>query len=175
MNKLHIIEVNSYLAAINESEVKTNLCIRYIDNIPYLMQYDKSLTTEQYNIVGHYPLNKSNIWRGIPLLPKTEFSCFINEDYADMFYTLLKQTYPDFDDWVQAKEYLKFKSENNTYSEKDVKRAFDMNIGNRENDFEQFKYNLKRYIYPKWFVTDNSTTTNDLNQVVLVGEYVYKT
>ena len=113
MNKLHIIEVNSYLAAINESEVKTNLCIRYIDNIPYLMQYDKSLTTEQYNIVGHYPLNKSNIWRGIPLLPKTEFSCFINEDYADMFYTLLKQTYSDFDDWVQAKEYLKFKSENN--------------------------------------------------------------
>ena len=112
MNKLHIIEVNSYLAAINESEVKTNLCIRYIDNIHYLMQYDKSLTTEQYNIVGHYALNKSNIWRGIPLLPKTEFSCFINEDYADMFYTLLKQTYPDFDDCVQAKEYLKFKSEN---------------------------------------------------------------
>jgi hypothetical protein len=39
--------------------------------------------------------------------------------------------------------------------------------------FEQFKHNLKEYIYPKWFETNNNTTENDLNQVVLIGNYVY--
>lgn len=39
--------------------------------------------------------------------------------------------------------------------------------------FEQFKHNLKKYVYPKWFETDNNTTENDLNQVVLIENYIY--
>lgn len=62
-------------------------------------------------VIAHLPLNNSLIHKGVPLLPPFED---VKYDFAEMFYNLLKATYPDFDEWVEAKEYKKAKDNHNT-------------------------------------------------------------
>ena len=69
-----------------------------------------------FKIIAHLPLNNSPVLEGVDLLPP------LNEpiDFAEMFYGILKATYPEFDDWVEAVEYKKHKATTKVYSEEDI-------------------------------------------------------
>lgn len=70
-------------------------------------------------IIAHLPLNNSPVLEGVPLLPPLEDD--VKYDFAEMFYGILKATYPDFDEWVEAKEYNKAK-EKYKYTEDDYSK-----------------------------------------------------
>lgn len=39
-----------FLIAIDDAPIETDICLRYVDDIPYIMKYDKGIETKQYNI-----------------------------------------------------------------------------------------------------------------------------
>jgi hypothetical protein len=53
-------------------------------------------------------------------LPSLEIARY---DFAEMFYNICKATYPNFDEWIEAKEYNKAK-EKYKYTEADLRKAW---------------------------------------------------
>jgi hypothetical protein len=69
-------------------------------------------------IIAHLPLNNSPVLEGVPLLPSLEI---VRYDFAEMFYNICKATYPNFDEWIEAKEYNKAK-EKYKYTEEEYNK-----------------------------------------------------
>ena len=112
-----IIKTDNYILITSDEEIKAGDW--YLDTtIDVVFKNDKMfLNGVGYKkVIAHLPLNNSSILEGVPLLPPFEE---IKYDFAEMFYNLLKATYTDFDEWVEAKEYKKAK-EKYKFTEDDV-------------------------------------------------------
>jgi len=181
-NKLQIIETPDYILAVSDEEIKKG-------NLAYKIEYSHTscFYVNSEELADDYNRNSDNFKKiiayqpkgnapelDLPLLPEIVVEDGV--DFAKMFYVLLKQTYPTFDEWVEAKEYLKHKSATKRFSEEDLRKAIkmaweadsidgtvDLNIvlhyGNNndlrtkwsENEIIQF---LKQPKTPKWFVAE---------------------
>ena len=197
--KHNIIKTENYLLVVDDSEIKYD--DHFIDEYKMLYML-KNGSTEKYKLVkkviSHLPLNEAPLLEGVPLLPSLEI---VRYDFAEMFYNICKATYPNFDEWIEAKEYNKAK-EKYKYTEEDLRKAIDMaRNGNRKViDTKGVEYLfilqedkiIQSLQQPKMpvafecltFDTGNDeldgthilgirTTTNPQGQTVLVGKYIY--
>jgi hypothetical protein len=121
--KHNIIKTENYLLVVDDSEIKYD--DHFIDEYKMLYML-KNGSTEKYKsvkkVISHLPLNEAPLLEGVPLLPSLEI---VRYDFAEMFYNICKATYPNFDEWIEAKEYNKAK-EKYKYTEEDLRKAIDM-------------------------------------------------
>jgi hypothetical protein len=201
----NIIKTENYLLVVDDSKIKQNDFYYGVADgsiKPFIEIADENtveIVTWQLNVIGkspnkkiaaHLPLNNSPVLEGVDLLPKLEEKY----DFAEMFYGILKTTYPEFDEWVEAKEYNKAK-EKYKYTEEDLRKAMAMYKGEFTKGIvytqEQVIQSLQQpkmpvafeceddYVhddtvpYPKTLGTHPKTVVNHQNQTVLVGKYIY--
>jgi len=171
MNKLKIVETEDYILAVSDEEIKEDCLIECNgkiakvdeilneDSYPFL---DKTTgwrysLSESFKIIAHQPKGNAPELGELPLLPEIVTEDEI--DFAEMFYSLLKQTYPTFDEWVEAKEYLKHKSATKIYSKEDLRKAIDIvrkDTYKRES-VDKIIQSLNQSKTPKWFVAEYKT------------------
>jgi hypothetical protein len=111
-----VIKTENYLLVVDESEIKDTNWIYYKHfGEDIVCKYDrmngKNTNVNEHKpfyqkIIYHLPLN-APILEGVPLLPPLEI---VRYDFAEMFYNICKATYPNFDEWIEAKEYNKAKA-----------------------------------------------------------------
>jgi hypothetical protein len=136
-------------------------------------------------IVAHLPLNNSPILEGVDLLPPLEV---VKYDFAQMFYDILKSTYPNFDEWVEAKEYNKAK-EKYKWTDEDLRKVltdkslYELSVDEIIQSLQQPKYPIRFEcemvtrvldVYPQTINHIPKTTTNSQSQTVLEGKYIYE-
>jgi hypothetical protein len=104
---------------------------------------------------------------GVPVFEWRDFEP--NEkSLLSMFYNVCKATYPEFDEWIEAKEYKKWLEKSNPakYTEEDLQKAFhagEERILKREyekglSELDSYT-NLKKSLqkYPQYVVMENNT------------------
>ena len=195
--KHNIIKTENYLLVVDDSEIKN----WYLDDVGVVRKaitWDEeywSVRKDYKKITAHLPLNNAPTLEGVPLLPSLEI---VRYDFAEMFYNICKATYPNFDEWIEAKEYNKTK-ERYKYTEEDLKKAIDMARETLEYDENRGWYNTKSEdkiikslqqpkmpvafeceesvdsdsMYVDYVIYKPKTITNPQGQTVWVGKYIY--
>jgi len=204
--KHNIIKTENYLLVVDDSKIKQNDFFYGVADgsiKPFIEIADENtveIVTWQLNVIGkspnkkiaaHLPLNNSPVLEGVPLLPSLEI---VRYDFAEMFYNICKATYPNFDEWIEAKEYNKAK-EKYKYTEEDMRKALSESFKASQDGYnitsDEIIQSLQQpkmpvgfecedeYVhddtvpYPKTLGTHPKTTTNHQGQTVLVGKYIY--
>ncbi len=192
--KHNIIKTENYLLAVDDSEIKErDYCLADIGDFYGVVAYNGAFAKHYYKkITAHLPLNNSPVLEGVPLLPSLEI---VRYDFAEMFYNICKATYPNFDEWIEAKEYNKAK-EKYKYTGEDLRKCWkaclDFNKpagGDSGINLEDFIQSLQQPKTPVAFEcltfdTGNDeldgthilgirTTTNPQGQTEWVGKYIY--
>jgi hypothetical protein len=156
--KLKIIETPDYLLAVS-SENKP-LDSEKTKNEYYLGSDDKIhrlnetfLLYFKDKIIGYQPKNNAPEL-DLPLLPEMVVEDDI--DFTEIFYGILKATYPHFNEWVEAKEYNKRKAVDKAYSEEDLRKAIERarQIKYVTYSDDEIIQSLKQPKTPKWFVAE---------------------
>jgi hypothetical protein len=119
--KHNIIKTENYLLVVDDSEIKEGDWIYESDSnsVNIAGKGYHNFTQSDAKITAHLPLNNSPVLEGVPLLPPLEDE--VKYNFAEMFYGILKTTYPEFDEWVEAKEYNKAK-EKYKYTEEEYNK-----------------------------------------------------
>jgi hypothetical protein len=119
-----LIKTDNYLLICNDSEIKGYYYDDYIKKVRHSggAEYVENNITK--NIVAHLPLNGAPYLDGVPLLPSIPKHYDI--DFAEVFYDLLKMTYPTFVEWPEAIEYNKQVREKYKFTEEDLRKAIKM-------------------------------------------------
>jgi hypothetical protein len=119
----NIIKTKNYLLVVDDSKIKGDDIV--LVNNEYHTNDIRKFTTALggksewcKKIIAHLPLNNSPVLEGVPLLPSLEI---VRYDFAEMFYNICKATYPNFDEWIEAKEYNKAK-EKYKYTEEEYNK-----------------------------------------------------
>ena len=119
----NIIKTKNYLLVVDDSKIKGDDIV--LVNNEYHTNDIRKFTTALggksewcKKIIAHLPLNNSPVLEGVPLLPSLEI---VRYDFAEMFYNICKATYPNFDEWIEAKEYNKTK-EKYKYTEEEYNK-----------------------------------------------------
>jgi hypothetical protein len=193
----NIIKTKNYLLVVDDSKIKGDDIV--LVNNEYHTNDIRKFTTALggksewcKKIIAHLPLNNSPVLEGVPLLPSLEI---VRYDFAEMFYNICKATYPNFDEWIEAKEYNKAK-EKYKYTEEDILNfhSFYMNC-NEKHVYRALKVYVQSLQQPKmpfgfeceifeakdlksvdgdWMKLGKpKTTTNPQGQTVWVGKYIY--
>jgi len=117
-----LIKTGNYLLVVDDSKIKEgDWILNTVESI--VLNFDKETRKAIplqgiKKIIAHLPLKNSPILEGVPLLPPLEV---VKYDFAEMFYNICKATYPEFDEWVEAKEYNKSKAkEKYKYTQEDI-------------------------------------------------------
>jgi hypothetical protein len=141
-----LIKTDNYLLICNDSEIKGYYYDDYIKKVRHSggAEYVENNITK--NIVAHLPLNGAPYLDGVPLLPS--ISKHYDIDFAEVFYDLLKMTYPTFDEWPEAIEYNKQVREKYKFTEEDLSKAWTAGavfraFGDLEFSFENWFANYK--------------------------------
>jgi hypothetical protein len=123
-----LIKTDNYLLICNDSEIKGYYYDDYIKKVRHSggAEYVENNITK--NIVAHLPLNGAPYLDGVPLLPS--ISKHYDIDFAEVFYDLLKMTYPTFDEWPEAIEYNKQVREKYKFTEDDMIKFADFKSSN---------------------------------------------
>jgi hypothetical protein len=195
-----IVKTENYLLVVDDSEIKKGdwfynrvlsqsikvqgVWLDKVDNL--------NSNLETFKVIAHLPLNNSPILEGVDVLPPLDN---IRYDFAEMFYNILKATYPRFDEWVEAIEYNKAR-EKYKFTEEDIENAFNSGRGygvpDDIRDLNSFMKSLSQpkmpiafecemeYKFPsgREYVQPNpdylpKTTTNSQGQTQWVGKYIY--
>ena len=133
-----ITKTDNYILITSDEEIKDDDYYICWDNCYDPARYSIYVKSTGENgenakkIIAHLPLNNSSILEDVPLLPPFEE---VKYDFAEMFYSLLKATYPDFDEWVEAKEYKK--SKDNHISQPKLPIGFKVAIKNMKTDIDR--------------------------------------
>jgi hypothetical protein len=129
-----IIKTENYLLVVDESEIKEgDLCLAdfiasdYYGVVAYNGAFDKRYYKK---ITFHLPLKNAHTLEGVPLLPPLEDDEY---DFAEIFYNICKATIEHFDDWVEVKEYNKYKAKEKykseiQYTEGDLRDAYNLGL-----------------------------------------------
>jgi len=126
-----IIKTEKYLLVCDDSEIKENYHVYYpeVDEIwckKLVVGFNKGY--KAVKIIAHLPLNGAPVLEGVPLLPS--ISKHYDIDFAEVFYDLLKMTYPTFDEWPEAIEYNKQVREKYKFTEDDMIKFADFKSSN---------------------------------------------
>ena len=168
-----IIKTENYLLVVDESEIKENdWVINENKNIAkadenFIFNCSHEFDKFWRKIIAHLPLNNAPFLEGVDVLPPLDN---IRYDFAEMFYNILKATYPRFDEWVEAIEYNKAR-EKYKYTEEDIENAFNSGrgYGNPEHtkDLNSFIQSLQQPKIPVAFLEKGSYNGT------WIGEYIY--
>ena len=126
--KAKLTYTDNYALIVDESDIKEgdlylspNLLKKGTHNINKCAVGCFNEQPDCKKITWHLPLNGSPELEGVPLLPPVDN---VRYDFAAMFYRILKETYPEFDEWIEAKEYNKAK-EKYKFTEEDILEAIE--------------------------------------------------
>ena len=128
-----IIKTEKYLLICDDSEIKiADWYFDTTDEAALNPIYQKSQTLSVYDdckkIIAHLPLNGAPVLEDVPLLPSIPKHYDI--DFAEVFYDLLKMTYPTFEEWPEAIEYNKQVREKYKFTEEDMIKFADFKSSN---------------------------------------------
>jgi hypothetical protein len=117
-----IIKTENYLLVVDESKIESGsksllILDGFQDGEPMILSHWQGVADGYLGkkIIYHLPLNNAPTLEGVELLPPLEV---VKYDFAKMFYNICKATYPEFDEWIEAKEYNKSKAKE-TYPNSD--------------------------------------------------------
>lgn len=150
-------------------------------------------------IISHAPLNGAPYLDGVDVLPPSWRDSGEEEsetNFAEVFYRLLKNTYPTFEEWPEAIEYRKQSREKYKYTEQDVRAIKRILIyDDDKNDAEKitevirviesrqqpkypiaFECEMIRVydVYPQRTEYKPKTFTNSEGRIEWVGKYIYE-
>jgi hypothetical protein len=125
--KRNLIKTDNYLLVVDES-------VKEINNGEYFLLGGKHvnmwagsgtriMTDVTGKIISHAPLNGAPYLDGVDVLPPTWRDSGEEEsktNFAEVFYRLLKNTYPTFEEWIEAIEYRKQSREKYKFTEEHV-------------------------------------------------------
>jgi len=142
--KYVIIKTEKYLLICDDSYINNGVKVLYNNrDILTTLQFDTWFTKWDFvekiippanyirnckKIIAHLPINGAPILDGVPVLPS--ISKHYDIDFAEVFYDLLKMTYPTFDEWPEAIEYNKQVREKYKFTEEDMIRFADFQSSN---------------------------------------------
>jgi len=132
--KHNLIKTDNYLLVVDNEYIKD---IRpYIDRWHLekgimLYKFPTYLTdlSECKLVLSHAPLNGAPYLDGVDVLPPSWRDSGEEEsktNFAEVFYRLLKNTYPTFEEWPEAIEYRKQSGEKHKYTEEDILDAWEL-------------------------------------------------
>jgi hypothetical protein len=174
--KYKLIPTEKYILVVDDSEIKEGDFIYDLDIKRIVIADDLKVATSKASlcwyykkIISHTPLNGAPYIDGLDVLPPNWRDSGEEEsklDFAKMFYNLLKNTYPTFEEWPEAVEYR-----NQSLQQPKLPIGFECETERVENNdvvFEDGSFNKWPYRYvPK-------TIINAGGRKEWVGKYIYE-
>jgi hypothetical protein len=128
--KHNLIKTDSYLLVFGKlSEIKEGDWYKTPLDIYSQFNGTEKLPVGTKRVVAHLPLNGAPYLDGVDVLPTNWRDSGEEEsktNFAEVFYRLLKNTYPTFEEWIEAIEYRKQSREKYKFTEEDMRKAIIM-------------------------------------------------
>ena len=128
--KHNLIKTDNYLLVFDKlSEIKEGDWYKTPLDIYSQFNGTEKLPIGTRRVASHAPLNGAPYLDGVDVLPPTWRDSGEEEsktNFAEVFYRLLKNTYPTFEEWIEAIEYRKQSREKYKFTEEDMRKAIIM-------------------------------------------------
>jgi len=167
-----LILTDNYLLVIDNSEIKELNYIYDLDMKRIVVADDLKVSTSKASlcwyykkIISHRPFNGAPYLVGVDVLPPTWRDSGEEEsktNFAEVFYRLLKNTYPTFEEWIEAIEYRKQSREKYKFTEEVVRQAYLFGKSMMSpNNFEKYLQSLQQPKYPIAFECETERVENN--------------